>query len=82
MLRTTWLVHEDAVEGVDYDIDKLTSIWNATNTQDAWLAANNQLGVESIAYTARGARYVIELTIKAQTDGVARAGCMSGARRA
>ncbi|MEZ2353984.1 SRPBCC family protein [Caballeronia sp. RCC_10] len=51
MLRTTWLVHEDAVEGVDYDIDKLTSVWNATNKQDARLAANNQLGVGSIAYT-------------------------------
>lgn len=50
VLRTTWLVHEDAVEGVDYDVEKLTSVWNATNAQDARLAANNQLGVGSIGY--------------------------------
>jgi Rieske 2Fe-2S family protein len=49
-LRTTWLVHEDAVEGVDYDIETLTSVWRATNTQDARLAANNHLGVASKAY--------------------------------
>jgi len=31
---TTWLVHEDAVEGVDYDLDELTAVWTATNEQD------------------------------------------------
>src|SRR5262249_27427931 len=30
-VRTTWLVHEDAVEGVDYDIKRLTEVWTATN---------------------------------------------------
>lgn len=49
-LRTTWLVHEDAVEGVDYDVETLTSVWRATNDQDARLAANNHLGVASKAY--------------------------------
>ena len=37
LLRTTWLVHKDAIEGVDYDLDRLTSVWRATNEQDAAL---------------------------------------------
>lgn len=49
-LRTTWLVHEDAVEGVDYDVDRLTAVWRATNGQDSRLCEVNQLGVASRAY--------------------------------
>ena len=49
-LTTTWLVHEDAVEGVDYDVARLTEVWTATNDQDARLAADNQRGVRSRAY--------------------------------
>lgn len=49
-VRTTWLVHENAVEGVDYDIEALTSVWLATNDQDRQLAENNQRGVNSNAY--------------------------------
>lgn len=49
-LKTTWLVHEDAVEGVDYDVQTLTEVWRATNDQDATLVATNQRGVSSIAY--------------------------------
>lgn len=49
-LRTTWLVHEDAVEGVDYDIDTLTEVWTATNLQDARLASVNHQGIRSKAY--------------------------------
>jgi Rieske 2Fe-2S family protein len=43
-------VHQDAVEGVDYDLGRLTEVWNATNDQDRALAENNQRGVNSIAY--------------------------------
>jgi Rieske 2Fe-2S family protein len=46
----TWIVHEDAVEGVDYDLERLTEVWNATNDQDRALAENNHRGVESQAY--------------------------------
>jgi Rieske 2Fe-2S family protein len=46
-----WLVHKDAVEGVDYTIDSLTDLWTRTNLQDKDLAENNQLGVNSPAYT-------------------------------
>jgi Rieske 2Fe-2S family protein len=46
-----WLVHKDAVEGVDYELDKLTALWTATNLQDLELAENNQRGVNSRGYT-------------------------------
>jgi Rieske 2Fe-2S family protein len=47
----TWIVHEDAVEGVDYDLARLLEVWTATNDQDRALSENNQRGVESLAYT-------------------------------
>ena len=49
-LRTTWLVHEDAVEGVDYDVEHLTAVWLATNSEDGLLAENNHRGILSRAY--------------------------------
>ena len=49
-MRTTWLVHEDAVEGVDYDVEALTAVWRATNEQDAEFVRNTQLGVADPAY--------------------------------
>jgi Rieske 2Fe-2S family protein len=45
-----WMVHEDAVEGVDYTIESLTDLWTRTNLQDKALAENNQLGVNSPGY--------------------------------
>ncbi len=50
LLRTTWLVHEDAVEGEDYDVDALTEVWKQTNLQDGVLVARAQAGVSSPAY--------------------------------
>lgn len=50
LVRSTWLVHEDAVEGVDYDVETLTAVWRATNEQDAELVRNTQLGVSDPAY--------------------------------
>jgi len=47
---STWLVHKDAVEGVDYTIDGLTETWTKTNLQDRELAENNQRGVNSVGY--------------------------------
>lgn len=49
-LTTTWLVPADAVEGVDYDIANLTSVWLATNAQDKALVERTQRGVNSPAY--------------------------------
>jgi glycine betaine catabolism A len=49
-VTTKWLVHEDAVEGVDYDLETLTAVWKATNAQDQRLVETNQLGINSIGY--------------------------------
>ena len=49
-VTSTFLVHKDAVEGVDYDVDKLTSAWIVTNDQDRGLVEVNQLGVNSVGY--------------------------------
>ncbi len=45
-----WLVHKDAVEGVDYDIPSLIHIWDRTNLQDRDLVENNQRGVNGRGY--------------------------------
>jgi Rieske 2Fe-2S family protein len=50
LLRTRWLVHKDAVEGVDYDLDRLTEVWEATNQQDADLVEISHNGAISPAY--------------------------------
>jgi Rieske 2Fe-2S family protein len=50
LVRSTWLVHADAQEGHDYQLEKLTSVWNATNAQDAAFVAETQRGVSSPAY--------------------------------
>jgi Rieske 2Fe-2S family protein len=50
LLRTKWLVHKDAVEGVDYDVANLTAVWQATNVQDSELVGYCQKGVSSEAY--------------------------------
>jgi Rieske 2Fe-2S family protein len=49
-LRSTWLVHEDAVEGVDYDVPTLSHVWSATNSQDSAFVARTQRGVEDPGY--------------------------------
>jgi Rieske 2Fe-2S family protein len=50
LLRTTWLVHKDAQPGVDYDLERLTSVWMATNKQDGALVERAQQGIQSSAY--------------------------------
>jgi glycine betaine catabolism A len=49
-LRSTWLVHEDAVEGVDYDVPTLTHVWSATNAQDSAFVERTQRGVADPGY--------------------------------
>ena len=50
LVRTKWLVHKDAVEGVDYDVANLTGVWRATNRQDSELVGLCQQGAHSGAY--------------------------------
>lgn len=49
-VTTKWLVHKDAVEGVDYDLQKLTEVWLATNDEDRRVVEENQKGIRSPAY--------------------------------
>ncbi|MCL7996861.1 aromatic ring-hydroxylating dioxygenase subunit alpha [Brucella sp. 21LCYQ03] len=50
MVTTKWLVHKDAVEGVDYDLDELTHVWIQTNDQDRQIVEENAIGIRSPAY--------------------------------
>ncbi|MGO2391451.1 MULTISPECIES: aromatic ring-hydroxylating oxygenase subunit alpha [unclassified Halomonas] len=50
MVTTKWLVHKDAVEGVDYDPENMRHVWDATNDQDRQLVEENQRGINSKAY--------------------------------
>ncbi|MDR7028855.1 aromatic ring-hydroxylating oxygenase subunit alpha [Rhizobium rosettiformans] len=49
-VTTTWLVNKDAVEGVDYDLEELTHVWNMTNDQDRSIVEENAFGIRSPAY--------------------------------
>lgn len=46
-----WLVRDDAVEGKDYDLSRLTEFWSLTMEQDWALCENNHAGVASRNYT-------------------------------
>lgn len=50
LVTTKWLVHKDAVEGKDYNLERLRQVWDATNDQDRILAEEAQRGINSIAY--------------------------------
>ena len=50
LVRTTWLVHNDAVEGRDYDVDALTTVWRQTNEQDRTYVARAHRGVSDPDY--------------------------------
>jgi Rieske 2Fe-2S family protein len=50
LVRTTWLVHADAVEGVDYDVESLTSVWRTTNDQDRAFVEKAHRGARDPGY--------------------------------
>ena len=50
-IRVTWLVHEDAVEGKDYELDRVLPFWQLTSEQDWELCERAQRGVSSSRYT-------------------------------
>lgn len=45
-----WLVHPDAVEGRDYDVEELSWLWRVTTDQDLGIIEDNQRGVSSRVY--------------------------------
>lgn len=49
-VTTKWLVHKEAVEGRDYDVERLSEVWNATNSEDRRVVEDNQKGINSPAY--------------------------------
>jgi glycine betaine catabolism A len=49
-MDVAWYVDENAVEGVDYDLARVTGIWEATGAQDWKLCQDNQAGVDSTHY--------------------------------
>ncbi len=49
-LYSSWIVHEDAVEGEDYDIDHLTDVWRVTNAEDVELCNSMTAGAKSSYY--------------------------------
>ena len=50
LVTSKWLVHKDAVEGVDYDPVEMRKVWDATNLQDRKITEDNQRGIDSLAY--------------------------------
>ena len=62
-VTTKWLVHKDAVEGVDYEVDRLTEVWRATNESDRRVCQENQIGVNSPAYDPAPYSPVHELSL-------------------
>ncbi len=49
-MRSYWLVHRDAREGTDYQVDRLLPFWHLTNEQDWEICRWQQKGIESIGY--------------------------------
>lgn len=45
-----WLVHEDAQEGRDYDVKRLTWLWDVTTVADKLIIEKNQQGINSRYY--------------------------------
>jgi len=45
-----WLVNPAAVEGKDYQVDRVIALWDITIREDIWIVENNHLGVTSRAY--------------------------------
>jgi Rieske 2Fe-2S family protein len=46
----TWMVRGDAVEGRDYDVDRVTWMWDVTTIEDTTIIGDNQKGVNSRVY--------------------------------
>lgn len=48
--EVTWLVHEDAKAGRDYDVNRVAWLWKTTFEQDYRICSDNQAGVNSSRY--------------------------------
>ena len=50
VLFTSWIVHKDAVEGVDYTEEHMTDVWRVTNGEDVALCESMSAGTRSKHY--------------------------------
>ena len=46
-MEVVWFVNGDAVEGKDYDVDKLIWLWHYTTLEDEYIITRNSEGVNS-----------------------------------
>lgn len=46
-MELIWLVHQDAVAGVDYDVQRLSWLWRVTSEEDKRIVEMNQAGINS-----------------------------------
>ena len=49
-MQTVWMVRSDAVEGEDYELDRLIWLWHETTLDDERIIRHNQEGVNSLRY--------------------------------
>jgi len=49
-VEASWLVHEEAMEGRDFEGERVTAFWRITGEQDWTLCENNQAGVNCSRY--------------------------------
>jgi Rieske 2Fe-2S family protein len=68
MLRSIWLVNSEAQEGRDYDLQRLTEVWDATNRQDAHLVRTAQRGVETSGYRPGPLSQLVERLVNLNLD--------------
>src|SRR5207249_4378063 len=47
-----WLVAPDAKEGKDYQVERITALWDITYREDRWITENNHQGIESGFYAS------------------------------
>jgi Rieske 2Fe-2S family protein len=64
-VEVCFLVREDAVEGADYDPERVAAVWRATCEQDWELCENNYAGVKSVAYEPGPFSEVTESSVEA-----------------
>jgi Rieske 2Fe-2S family protein len=53
-VEMVYLVHPDAQEGKDYDVEHMVGLWHNTLREDRWVAENNHAGLFSSRYAFKG----------------------------
>lgn len=67
-IEVAFLVDEDAIEGIDYELEKVVAIWQATSEQDWMLCENNYAGICSSVYQPGQLSPIIESSVVSFLD--------------